>query len=274
MLQVFCLAFAALLITLVVAYFNKPHQYGILWGGALVLMIGTMLLLGLGVVDLFDDGHPKPPTIFAVVLSIVISCGMAMAAESLKHKQKAKADSENKQSSKEESDSPTIDKDSDTVNPPLPLIDNPKPDLAQEEEQESAADGQIGEDIAEDVDFVEVSDADTPTLEFADKLKTDLALKVFDRAINAGLITPMPDRYQWNLSTVLLSYMCGKIYSGDHADYDKAGQEYIWIKGDAGVFPEKALNDLFKLKNIGQLRRNYSFKPISKRCVEIDELFN
>ena len=46
-------------------------------------------------------------------------------------------------------------------------------------------------------------------------LNTELAVKVFAKAIEAGYMSEKGSHYKWNDSKVLLAYMCGRIYCGD-----------------------------------------------------------
>lgn len=60
------------------------------------------------------------------------------------------------------------------------------------------------------------------------QLKTELAEKVFAKAIEAGYMKEEDSHYKWNESKVLLAYMCGRIYCGDYPERLKMETKTYW----------------------------------------------
>lgn len=112
-----------------------------------------------------------------------------------------------------------------------------------------------------------------------DKLNTDDAKKMFEKAVKAGLMQPLKDKdgYQWNKSNVLLAYFCGKIFCGDRLKQDDVTKEWI-VKRGGTFFPETALNSFFlnekrqNIKNLGQSRLQMQRPPEGYK--DIDNLFD
>ena len=50
---------AFVLVLLLSTIFNKHHRI-IMWSAAIVFFIGTLLLIGLGIIDPVKDNHPDP----------------------------------------------------------------------------------------------------------------------------------------------------------------------------------------------------------------------
>ena len=50
------------------------------------------------------------------------------------------------------------------------------------------------------------------------RLDTELARKIFDKAIEEEYIIINDDHYEWTLNKVLLAYMCGRIYCEDYPE--------------------------------------------------------
>lgn len=69
-------------------------------------------------------------------------------------------------------------------------------------------------------------------------LHTELAVKVFAKAIEAGYMNEKGSHYKWNDSKVLLAYMCGRIYCGDKPVYSDMDEKSFWKFGRMGVFPD------------------------------------
>lgn len=56
---------AFVLVLLLSTIFNKHHRI-IMWSAAIVFFIGTLLLIGLGIIDPVKDNHPDPVVITAL----------------------------------------------------------------------------------------------------------------------------------------------------------------------------------------------------------------
>ena len=103
-----------------------------------------------------------------------------------------------------------------------------------------------------------------------ERLRNDEALKIFQRAIDANLIEKTATGLKWQLSNALLAYLCGIVYCGDTSPWDKFYKEYI-VKKSSTLFPDKALSELFGVKNLGQSRLQLIYKP--KGYEKVDVLF-
>lgn len=80
---------AFVLILLLSAIFNKHHRI-IMWSAAIVFFIGTLLLIGLGIIDPVKDNHPDPVVITGIFTALVLSGLFAYGAELLHTKLKEK----------------------------------------------------------------------------------------------------------------------------------------------------------------------------------------
>lgn len=87
-----------------------------------------------------------------------------------------------------------------------------------------------------------------------DKVKST-GMPYFVAAKAMGLITENDEHLSWTKSKVLLAYFCGRIYCGDHAQVDIRSNYAEWKTGGF-YMPEKVLQELFNVKNLGQQRRN------------------
>lgn len=104
-------------------------------------------------------------------------------------------------------------------------------------------------------------------------LATDIAIKVFDRAISDRLLTVEDGYLQWHgKSKTLLAYMCGKIYCDDFSEYEKVTGKNIWKQGK-NIFPDTALNSLFKETALAQSRKNRELAQCPEGFRKIDGLF-
>ena len=79
-------------------------------------------------------------------------------------------------------------------------------------------------------------------------------------------------RLIWNDSTVLLAYMCGRIYCKDKAEKVPHENKYCWEKGQDGL-PNAELTRLFQREGIGQARLNRKSATAPKKFEEIDKFF-
>ncbi len=70
------LAIAQSVLLFLIAYFFKKYQRGILWTAALILFIGTSLMLVLGVIKIVDNGVANHVAVFSVILSLPRSPNM------------------------------------------------------------------------------------------------------------------------------------------------------------------------------------------------------
>ena len=103
-------------------------------------------------------------------------------------------------------------------------------------------------------------------------MNTELAKKVFGKAIEAGYMEECGSHYKWNESKVLLSYMCGRIYCGDYPERLKMETKTYWKFGTE-LFPDTELCVLFATSDIGQSRQNRKDLTVPKNFHKIDIFF-
>lgn len=104
-------------------------------------------------------------------------------------------------------------------------------------------------------------------------LNTELAVKVFAKAIEAGYMSEKGSHYKWNDSKVLLAYMCGRIYCGDKPVYSDMDEKSFWKFGRLGVFPDTELSNLFEMPDLGQSWSNRKDLAVPAKSKEIDKFF-
>ena len=104
------------------------------------------------------------------------------------------------------------------------------------------------------------------------QLKTELAEKVFAKAIEYGYMKEEGSHYKWTESKVLLAYMCGRIYCGDYPERLKMETKTYWKFG-MELFPDTELCVLFATSDIGQSRQNRKDLTVPKNFQKIDIFF-
>lgn len=104
-------------------------------------------------------------------------------------------------------------------------------------------------------------------------MDTELARKVFAKAIEAGYMKEDGTHYIWNESKVLLAYMCGRIYCGDKPTVSNIDDREFWKFGRTAFFPDTELNNLFDVSGLGQSRSNRKDLPVPTKSTEIDKFF-
>lgn len=90
MLKVPVLIISALVLILVVATIFKRHQRKILWSAAIVLFVGTLLLIGVGVIDPVGGTRPNLPALTGIIMALVGAAALASTAEKLHSRNKGK----------------------------------------------------------------------------------------------------------------------------------------------------------------------------------------
>ena len=80
---------AFVLVLLLSTIFNKHHRI-IMWSAAIVFFIGTLLLIGLGIIDPIKDNRPDPVVITGIFTALVLSGLFAYGAEKLRIKLREK----------------------------------------------------------------------------------------------------------------------------------------------------------------------------------------
>ena len=88
--QIILLQICAFILILVLATVFKRHQRIILWSAAILIFTGTLLLVGLGTIDLVKDNRPDIVVIAGVFFALLLSCALACGAEKLHAKNREK----------------------------------------------------------------------------------------------------------------------------------------------------------------------------------------
>ena len=88
--QIILLQICAFILILVLATVFKRHQRIILWSAAILIFTGTLLLVGLGTIDLIKDSRPDIVVIAGVFFALLLSCALACGAEKLHAKNREK----------------------------------------------------------------------------------------------------------------------------------------------------------------------------------------
>jgi putative transmembrane protein len=88
--QIILLQICVFILILVLATVFKRHQRIILWSAAIVIFTGTLLLVGLGTIDLIKDNRPNIVVIAGVSFAFLLSCALACGAEKLHAKNREK----------------------------------------------------------------------------------------------------------------------------------------------------------------------------------------
>lgn len=99
-------------------------------------------------------------------------------------------------------------------------------------------------------------------------LDTVEAKELFKKAIEAGLMEKSEKGFKWKESNALLAYFCGKIYCGDILEIDEVTKEEK-VKRGSSFFPDKPLQELFNVKNLGQSRLQLDNPPRKKEKIDI-----
>ena len=88
--QVFLLLVCAFVLVLVLSTLFKRYHRIIMWSAAIVFFIGTLLLIGLGIIDPVKDNRPDPVVITGIFTALVLSGLFAYGAEKLHSKLREK----------------------------------------------------------------------------------------------------------------------------------------------------------------------------------------
>ena len=88
--QIILLQICAFIFILVLATVFKQHQRIIQWSAAIFIFTGTLLLVGLGTIDLIKDNRPDIVVIAGVFFALLLSCALACGAEKLHFKNREK----------------------------------------------------------------------------------------------------------------------------------------------------------------------------------------
>lgn len=189
---------------------SKKYARVILWSSAITLFVGTLLLVGLGVVNPVSDNETGSSEFWGTIMFLISAAALVIGAEILREKN----------------------------------IKN------------------VEEVVSVDAEII-----------LSETLDTELARKVFAKAIEAGYMKEDGTHYIWNESKVLLAYMCGRIYCGDKPTVSNIDDREFWKFGRTAFFPDTELNNLFDVSGLGQSRSNRKDLPVPTKSTEIDKFF-
>ena len=205
MLQIIFLVIGLCIIVLALSFAFKRYARLILWSSAITLFAGTLLLVGIGVINPIDGDNSGSTTFWGTIITLISGAALAFCAEMLKEGNKGKIKVQNG-------------------------------------------------NVTETSIFGGQTVANEGAVVLTGMLNTELAVKVFAKAIEAGYMSEKGSHYKWNDSKVLLAYMCGRIYCGDKPEYSETDEKSYWKFGRMGVFPDTELSNLFEMPDLGQSR--------------------
>ena len=241
MLQVVFMTIGLSVLTFVIAFIFRKWQRTILWATALLLFIGTSILLGIGLLKIYENGMVNHAVLLGITLAYACSFIFIYGAEKI-----------NKVLHQNCSTSET------SIAQPVQVV-NEEP-----LQPEQAFDEKLPQPEHEEVE---------EHVELQGRLNTPLARQVFALAIENGLMEEVGSHYKWNESKALLAYMCGRIYCGDYPKYSAREVKSYWKPGRTEFFPESDLNALFQETALGQSRQNRKGEAVPMGSKKVDELF-
>ena len=118
-----------------------------------------------------------------------------------------------------------------------------------------------------------MTDSERNKITLPPRLDTELARKIFDKAIEEEYIIINDDHYEWTLNKVLLAYMCGRIYCEDYPEKTIYDEKMYWMPGRVELFPGAELDKLFNMKDLTQSRHSRKNKAAPIGSEKIDKLF-
>lgn len=241
MLQVVFMEIGLAVLTFVMAFLLRKWQRTILWAVALLLFVGTSILIGIGVLKIFENGMVNHAVLLGITLAYACSFIFIFGAEKTN-----KALHQNCSTSEM------------SIAQPVQVVDEKllQPRRTIEEELPQPEQEEVDEHV-----------------ELQGRLNTPLARQVFALAIEKGLMEEVGNHYKWNESKALLAYMCGRIYCGDYPKYSARDVKSYWKPGRTEFFPESDLNALFQETALGQSRQNRKGEAVPMGSKKVDDLF-
>lgn len=203
MLKVPVLIISALVLILVVATVFKQHQRKILWSAAIVLFVGTLLLVGFGVIDPVGETRPNLPALTGIIMALVGAAALASTAEKLHSRNK----------------------------------------------------GKQNEKLAQDL-LYEQSSSPAERVVLPERLDTELARKVFARAIKAGFMERMERTTNGNSRGTACLYVRTHLLRRQTRCTPDTDEKSFWKYGSSGFFPDAELSALSGSRSSGNLRQN------------------
>lgn len=233
-------------ILLVFANKYKKHSRTILWSGAIASFLALCFLFASGIFKPVENDTKHNAAILGVSILLLAVSGLLITTA----EQPEKLLRKNWKRKNEKAES-------------VPAHDQ----ISIEEQPEDKNDTEI-----KGTDVLITEDGSLKGVIIPRGLNTPLARRVFTKAIEAGYISVKGTRLNWNDSTVLLAYMCGRIYCKDKAEKIPHENKYCWEKGQDG-FPNADLTRLFQREGLGQARLNRNSATVPKKSEEIDKFF-
>ena len=222
MLQIIFLVIGLCIIVLTLSFVFKRYARTILWSSAIALFAGTLLLVGIGVINPVNEDYTGSTAFWGTIITLISGAALAFCAEILKEKNRGRTN-----------------KNGNIIGTP------------------------VSEELVAGIDAAIV---------LSGTLNTELAKKVFGKAIEAGYMEECGTHYKWNESKVLLAYMCGRIYCRDYPERLKMETKTYWKFG-MELFPDAELCALFDTSDIGQSRQNRKDLTVPKNFQKIDIFF-
>lgn len=118
-----------------------------------------------------------------------------------------------------------------------------------------------------------IADSEHNKVTLSSRLDTELAKRVFAKAIEKGYIIVEGNHYKWTMNKVLLAYMCGRIYCEDYPEKTIYDEKMFWMPGRIDLFPGTELDKLFNTTDITQSRHTRKNKAAPTGYEKIDKLF-
>lgn len=105
MLQIIFLVIGLCIIVLALSFAFKRYARLILWSSAITLFAGTLLLVGIGVINPIDGDNTGSTTFWGTIITLISGAALAFCAEMLKEGNKGKIKVQNGNSSVSEEQS-------------------------------------------------------------------------------------------------------------------------------------------------------------------------
>ena len=105
MLQIIFLVIGLCIIVLALSFAFKRYARLILWSSAITLFAGTLLLVGVGVINPIDEDNSGSTTFWGTIITLISGAALAFCAEMLKEGNKGKIKVQNGNSSVSEEQS-------------------------------------------------------------------------------------------------------------------------------------------------------------------------
>lgn len=90
MLRVIFLIIGICVIILALSFVFKKHARTILWASAITLFAGTLLLIGIGVINPVGEDKTGSVEFWGAIITLISGAALAFCAEKLKEKNKGK----------------------------------------------------------------------------------------------------------------------------------------------------------------------------------------